>query len=77
MMSNFSSKQPVSNGGKLEFKEQFDPDLISALYKNFKDANSAILELIDNAIDDRIPGVLFVTSVEVHGNKLAVINKGG
>src|SRR3990167_9670169 len=77
MMLNVLSQQTPKSSRKLEFREQFSPRLISALYKNFKDANSAILELIDNAIDDRIPGKLFVVTVEVHGNKITIINKGG
>ena len=77
MMLNVLSQQTPKSSRKLEFREQFSPRLISALYKNFKDANSAILELIDNAIDDRIPGKLFVITVEVHGNKITIINKGG
>src|SRR3989338_429793 len=77
MMLNVLSQQTPKSSRKLEFREQFSPRLISALYKNFKDANSAILELIENAIDDRIPGKLFVITVEVHGNKITIINKGG
>src|SRR3990170_3570458 len=77
MMLNVLSQQTPKSSRKLEFREQFSPRLISALYKNFKDANSAILELIDNAIDDRIPGKLFVITVEVHGNKITIKNKGG
>lgn len=77
MIANISMAKSLKSNDKLEFQEQFNPRLISALYKNFKDANSAILELIDNAIDDRIPGRLLVITIEVHGSRITVINKGG
>ena len=35
-------------------KESFDPKLINALFKNFTDQYIALLDLIDNAVDDMI-----------------------
>ena len=77
MISKFSFDEPLAENQKIEFQEKFDPHLISGLYKNFKDSYTAILELIDNAIDDRIPGKLLVITLELHGDKISVINKGG
>jgi len=60
-----------------ELKEKFNPRLIAALYKNFKDSNQAILELIDNAIDDRIEGKTMTISVDIEKNHICIVNKGG
>lgn len=61
----------------LEIEEKFDPHLISGLYRNFKNASSAILEIIDNAIDDMLFGRQLIITVSVHGNKITIVNKGG
>jgi len=61
----------------IELKEDFDPALISALYRNFKDPIQAILEIVDNAIDDRIPGWPMIITVEVEKDNICVVNKGG
>ncbi len=77
MITKFSFDEPPIKSNKIEFQEKFDPHLISGLYKNFKDPSTAILELIDNAIDDRIPGKVLVITIDIHGRKISVINKGG
>jgi len=65
------------NTENLEFEEKFDPALISALYKNFKDPIQAILEITDNAIDDLIPQKQMIITVEIEKDSICIVNKGG
>ncbi len=61
----------------LEFQEKFNPALISALYSNFKDPIQAILEIVDNAVDDIIIGKPMVITVDIHNDKITIVDKGG
>lgn len=61
----------------LEFKERFDPGLISALYQNFKDPIQAILELVDNCVDDLIEGRKMYITVDTERDAICIVNKGG
>ena len=65
------------NNQNIEFEEKFDPALISALYKNFKDPIQAILEITDNAIDDIIPKKQMIITVEIEKDSICIVNKGG
>lgn len=68
---------PLSTKNSLEFQEEFDPRLISSLYRNFKDPIQAILEIIDNAVDDLIEGSPMLISFLIQKDSLRIINKGG
>lgn len=59
--------------------ESMNPKLISALYKNFPDQYTALFELIDNAVDDLIPGKTLVVSItyEPDEGKLTIKNSNG
>lgn len=70
-------KDGTKQAKELLFQEQFDPALISALYKNFKDPIEAVLEIIDNAIDDRVPGKRMIVTVGKKRDRLSITNKGG
>lgn len=61
----------------LKITERIKPTLIPALFENFDNAEIAILELIDNAIDDRIAGKTLEISIEVKEYSLSVTNRGG
>jgi hypothetical protein len=37
-------------------RERIDPRLTAALFSNYRSPVEAILELVDNAVDSRIPG---------------------
>ena len=43
----------------LRIKERIEPTIIPALFKNFDNSEVAILELVDNSIDDRIRSLRF------------------
>jgi len=55
-------------------KESFDPQLISALFKNFSNQYVAFLELLDNAVDDMLEGEKLIISIFLYNDtKRAVI----
>ena len=62
---------------ELQFQEKFDPALISALYKNFRNPIEALLEIVDNAVDDIIPGKPMVVTAEIGRDSISIVDKGG
>ncbi len=58
-------------------EETFNPQLISALYKNFSSQYEALLELIDNAVDDRVGGTKLVVTINFDENSLNIQNEHG
>ena len=59
------------------FKEELHPNLISSLYHNIKYSTQAILEIIDNAVDDLIPDQKMHITVDLQKNGLVITNHGG
>lgn len=62
---------------KLKVVERIEPTLIPALFKNFDNAEIALLELIDNAIDDRIEGETLEISIEIKDASVVIRNRCG
>lgn len=58
-------------------KESFDPKLISALYKNFSDQYVALLELIDNAVDDKAENNDLIVEILISDSSVTIKNHGG
>ena len=60
-------------------KESFDPKLITALFKNFSNQYVALFELIDNAVDDRLPNEKLIISIDYfhEEEKLTIKNYNG
>ncbi len=61
----------------IELREEFDPALIAALYNNFRSSLEALLELVDNAIDDRVPGRPLTIDLRLRRGTLRLVNRGG
>ncbi len=59
--------------------EEMNPRLISALYKNFSDQYIALFELIDNAVDDLIPGQTLTVTInyDKQDEKIVIKDSGG
>lgn len=68
---------PESREKRLTISEQIDPRAIGAFMANYRDPQLAILELIDNAVDNRIEGRPLSVRVRVYRNELAIFNQGG
>lgn len=63
-------------GSTFKIKEQVSTRAIDALMANYRDAQQAFMELIDNAVDNRTDDKLLIR-VRVTRNELAVFNQGG
>jgi len=62
---------------KLKITERIEPTIIPALFKNFDNAEIALLELIDNCIDDRIEKNTLEVSINTDKDTITITNKGG
>jgi hypothetical protein len=60
-------------------RENFDPKLITALFKNFSNPYMALFELIDNAVDDRQQNEKLIVSIDYfpEDDKLTIKNYCG
>lgn len=58
-------------------REQISTRAIEALMSNYRDPQQAFLELIDNAVDNRIDGRPLLIRIRVSANELSVANQGG
>lgn len=63
--------------GRRTITEQVSTRAIDALMSNYRDAQQAFLELIDNAVDNRVEGKTLVVRIRVSKNELTVSNQGG
>jgi len=62
---------------KLRIRERIEPTIIPALFKNFDNSEIAILELIDNSIDDRIEKTPIEVAIEIKQDSISITNCGG
>ncbi len=58
-------------------QESVSTRAIDALMSNYRDPQQAFLELIDNAVDNRIEGKPLTVRIRVSKNELSVYNEGG
>lgn len=58
-------------------KEEVSTRAIEALMANYRDAQQAFLELIDNAVDNRIEGQSLLIRIRATKDELSVFNQGG
>lgn len=58
-------------------KESFDPKLVTALYRNFSDQYMALLELIDNAVDDKAEDRGLIIEITFGESGLSIKNYDG
>jgi len=68
----------MESGSKnLILKESFEGGLKYSLYSNFKKWTEAFLELIDNAVSNRIPGKHLFVEIFTSNKHFRIVNKGG
>lgn len=58
-------------------RERIDPRLTSSLFANYRSAGDALLELVDNAVDARIPGQPLDVAVALRPGSLTLTATGG
>lgn len=65
------------NNGSEWIEEEFSPRAIEAFMANYRDAQQAFLDIIDNAIDNRFDDKKLNVRIRVARNELSVYNEGG
>jgi len=58
-------------------KEDIDINIVTSLMRNYRNTIEAILELIDNAVDDRQKGILLRIEIFLGNKFIQIINTGG
>jgi len=71
-LENRANQQP-----RRTIKEQVSTRAIDALMSNYRDAQQAFLELIDNAVDNRVAGASLSVRIRATKSELSVLNQGG
>lgn len=61
----------------LPLEEEMTLRTAESLMANYKEAQQAVLELIDNAIDNKIPGKPMIVYVRIEKNAISIRNHGG
>ena len=49
-----------------QVRERIAPEITSSLFANYRSSADAVLELIDNAIDSRLPKASLTVGITVH-----------
>jgi hypothetical protein len=65
------------NSGRITVRERIDPEITATLFANYRSSADALMELIDNALDSRLPGQPMKVEVAVHGDAVTVMSEGG
>jgi hypothetical protein len=58
-------------------RERIDPRLTASLFANYRSASDALLELVDNAVDSRIPGAALHVDLAIRPGTIAMTAVGG
>jgi hypothetical protein len=58
-------------------RERIAPEITASLFANYRSSADAVMELIDNAVDSRIPGSVLSVEIVVHPQSLVVSAEGG
>lgn len=66
-----------SDSSRITVRERIDPEITGTLFANYRSAADALMELIDNALDSRLPGHLMKVDVAFHGDSITVMSEGG
>ncbi len=62
---------------RLVVRERIDPRLTAALFANYRTPVDAVLELVDNAVDSRVPGRPLEVDLAVDPGRLVLVVVGG
>jgi Histidine kinase-, DNA gyrase B-, and HSP90-like ATPase len=63
--------------GRITIRERIDPAITASLFSNYRSSADAVLELVDNAVDSRLPAVHLSIEVMTHPTSLVVLSAGG
>jgi histidine kinase/DNA gyrase B/HSP90-like ATPase len=65
------------NSAKITVRERIAPEITASLFANYRSSADAVMELIDNSVDSRIPGSVLTVEIAVHPQSLVVSTEGG
>jgi len=63
--------------GRITVRERIDPEITATLFANYRSSADALMELVDNAIDSRLPGQPMTVDIALHAVSLTVVSEGG
>jgi hypothetical protein len=62
---------------RITVRERISPDITASLFANYRSAADAVMELIDNSIDSRLPKSPLVVDIVLHPTSIIVETLGG
>jgi len=63
--------------GRITVRERIAPEITASLFANYRSSADAVLELVDNAIDSRLPKGSLSVAITAHPTSLVVMTIGG
>src|SRR5260370_38862865 len=61
----------------MSVRERIDPQNAATLFASYRSSADALMELIDTALDSRLPGKPMKVEVAIHGEAITVMSEGG
>lgn len=65
------------DSGRITVRERIDPEITATLFANYRSAADALMELVDNALDSRLPSQAMKVDLAFHGVTVTVMSEGG
>lgn len=62
---------------KITVRERIAPEITASLFANYRSSADAVMELVDNAVDSRVPKSSLAVEITVHPQSLVVSASGG
>lgn len=72
------SRHPFAvSSAKITVRERIAPEITASLFANYRSSADAVMELVDNAVDSRLPKSPLNVEITVHPQSLVVTAAGG
>jgi len=65
------------SSAKITVRERIAPEITASLFANYRSSADAVMELVDNAVDSRLPKTPLKVDIAVHPQSLIVTAVGG
>jgi hypothetical protein len=65
------------DSGRITVRERIDPEITATLFANYRSSADALMELVDNALDSRLPGQAMEVDLALHIDSVTVMSEGG
>jgi hypothetical protein len=63
--------------GRITVRERIAPEITASLFANYRSSADAVMELVDNALDSRLPRQPMRVELTVHPTSILVLSQGG